>query len=248
MNNVKISVVTACFNAERFIRNTIESVLAQKDFILEYIIIDGASTDDTIKLISEYVDKFDGKLILVSEPDHGVYDAMNKGLLRASGDYIGIINSDDAYLSDSFKQVIETIQKQNSLPDVVYSDVNVIDEKGRFLRVIPGDAKLLKKGMLVNHPTCFVRNDAYRKYGLFDLKYNVVADYDLMLRIYHAGGTFVKCPHILAEYRMGGLSTGNFKSVQEKYDIQRKYYNWFHCRYIWLRGFYRCKIRPMIKR
>ena len=182
----------------------------------------------------------------ISEPDNGLYDAMNKGIKMSKGDYIGIINADDAYRPEALMKVADTITSANPKPDVVYSDLDVIDDEGVVFRTIAGDANQLKRGMLVNHPTCFVSKNAYEKYGSFDLKYRICGDYDLMLRILHHGGTFVKCDYTLAEYRWGGLSTANYNSILEKYDIQRKYYSILHCLYIKSRGFYRCKVAPIL--
>lgn len=127
-------------------------------------------------------------------------------------------------------------------PDVVYSDLNMIDESGRHIGCLLGDASELKRGMTVNHPTCFVMKSTYQNYGTYNLCYPIVADYDFMLRVSHGGGSFYKAGKALADFRTGGTSNNNFKSVQEKYKIQRKYYNVGFCAYIWLRGFIRCKI------
>lgn len=242
-SNISLSIITVTYNSELYIREVLNSVLAQGYHNYEYTIIDGGSEDTTIQIIEEMLPQFFGRLKYISEPDNGIYDAMNKGIRMASGDYIGIINSDDRYTDDCFTSVIRTIEESSSKPDVVFSDLKRIDQNGSPCGIFVGDLKGLKRGMTVNHPTCFVRREAYEKYGIFDLKYRIVADYDLMLRIYHSGGTFVKCNTILAEYRDGGTSFNNYNSVLEKYRIQRKYYSYFHCMYIRLRGFYRCKIR-----
>lgn len=242
----RLSIITVCRNSEKTLRRTIDSVLAQAEQICEYIIIDGTSTDGTLEILRKYAPRFCGKMRIVSEPDGGVYDAMNKGLQMASGDYIGILNSDDLYKPDCFQSLLQTIAGAELPPDVVYSDLDVIDKEGRILRRIYGDARLLKRGMLVNHPSCFVRREAYASYGMFDTQYKIAADYELMLRIFHGDGRFAKCPHILAEYRTGGLSENNYRSVQEKYRIQRRYYGLLHCLYIRARGYYRCKIRPRL--
>lgn len=240
--DTKLSIITVTYNSERYLRETLNSVLRQKYNNYEYIIVDGGSTDSTLEILAEYTLLFGGKMSYVSEPDKGIYDAMNKGIMRTTGDYIGIINSDDRYTPDCFRHVVKTLSESTELPDVIYSDMNRIDENGNFCGVIAGNAELLKRGMLVNHPTCFVSKKAYEKYGLFDLKYRIAADYDLMLRIRNGGGSFRKCKEILSEYRDGGISFNNYKSVLEKYAIQRKYYSLPFCWYIRMRGFYRCKI------
>ncbi len=243
---IKISIITVTFNAEQYFRYTLNSVLNQSFACYEYIVVDGGSKDSTLTIVEEYMPRFEGRLRFISEPDNGLYDAMNKGIKMASGDYIGIINADDAYKPEAFQHVVDALSNNGFTSDVVYSDLDVIDANEKIFRTIKGDASKLKRGMLVNHPTCFVRKEAYKKYGYFDLQYRICADYDLMLRILHLGGTFTKCDYTLAEYRWGGLSTANYNSILEKYAIQRKYYSIFHCLYIRARGFYRCKVAPAL--
>lgn len=245
---IKLSIVTVTYNSERYLRETLDSVLRQKYHNYEYIIVDGGSTDSTLTILAEYAPLFGGKMTYVSEKDRGIYDAMNKGIRKATGEYIGIINSDDRYTPECFCNVVKTLQEAPDFPDVVYSDMNRIDDKGDFCGLIVGNAELLKRGMLVNHPTCFVSKKAYEKYGLFDLEYGIAADYDLMLRIRNGGGRFRKCEEVLSEYRDGGVSFNNYKSVLEKYTIQRKYYSLPFCWYIRMRGFYRCRIVGQLKR
>lgn len=240
-STIRFSIVTVTYNAEKYLRQTLDSMLRQKYRNYEYIVVDGGSKDRTLSILEEYVPLFEGRMRYISEPDDGLYDAMNKGIRMAQGDYIGLINSDDYYEMDALENVAKVVV-ESQYPDVVYSDLYVIDADSKYLYTIPGDATKLKKGMLVNHPTCFVRKTAYEKYGLFDLQYRIVADYDLMLRIYNNGGKFAKTDEPLASFRVGGLSNGNYKSTLEKYKVQRKYYGFFHCRYIWLRGVIRCKL------
>lgn len=239
---VTFSIITVTFNAEKYLRDTLESLLCQAFNDYEYIVVDGGSSDHTIEILEQYSQKFNGRLRYISEPDNGLYDAMNKGIRMAKGTYIGIINADDRYRPETLQQVYNTIKTAETCPDVVYSDLDVINDQGQVIRTIIGDHGRLKRGMLVNHPTCFVHREAYKKYGTFDLKYRICGDYDLMLRIFHQGGTFRKCNYTLAEYRWGGLSTANYNSILEKYDIQRKYYGFIHCLSIRSVGFVRCKI------
>lgn len=246
-NRIKLSIVTVTFNSEQYIKEVLSSVLEQEYKNYEYIIVDGGSVDKTIRIVEEMQPQFEGRLKYISEKDNGIYDAMNKGIRMSNGDYIGLINSDDRYTPVCFNKVVETIEKSKMHPDVIYSDLARIDLDGRRCGVFISSVEGLKRGMTVNHPTCFVSRKAYEKYGLFDLQYRIVADYDLMLRIYHSGGKFVKCDDILSEFRDGGKSFNNFDSVIEKYKVQRKYYGLIHCLYIRLRGFYRCKIRRTSK-
>lgn len=243
---MKLSIVTAVYNGSAHIRETIESVLRQQDLDYEYIIIDGGSNDDTLKIIESYLPAFQGRMRYLSEPDNGVYDAMNKGIRLCTGDYIGLINSDDRYKMGAFNAVRSLILQHSECPDVVYSDLDVVDEAGDIVGGYEGDASKLKKGMTVNHPTCFVKRSVYETMGLYDTKYQIVADYDFMLRIFHRGANFCKSSSKIAEYRMGGLSTNNYKSVQERYLIQRMYYGLLYCSYVKARGLFRCKIKAPI--
>lgn len=247
MKKVKLSIITVSYNSEKYIKETIESVLNQSFKNYEYIIIDGGSEDKTLEIIEEYLEKFEGKLCYISEKDNGIYDAMNKGITIVSGDIIGIINSDDYYTDGAFQKVADAFSIYPDT-DVVYSDMIMFDNNGQMTKIFKGDCKKLNIGMLVNHPTCFVARQTYEKYGSFDRKYKIVADYDLMLRIYYNKGTFSKIDGVLAMYRCGGASWNNINSVKEKYEIQRKYYSFFHCAKIWLRGILRCYLKPLFNK
>lgn len=248
MENLKLSIITVTYNSERYIRETMRSILEQNYQNYEYIVVDGGSTDDTLSILEEYKQLFGEKLYYISGRDNGIYDAMNKGIRLASGDYIGLINSDDRYTNTCFETVAKIVREEEVEPDVIYSDLYLIDSNGDRTGCLMGDANKLRIGMLVNHPTCFVRKTTYEKYGLFDIHYRIAADYDFMLRVYHNGGTFKKSSTVCAEFRVGGTSFDRYESVIEKYKIQRKYYGIIHCQYIKLRGIYRCKIVPILKK
>lgn len=244
----RLSIVTVCYNSEKTIRETLESVMKQECMDYEYIIVDGKSKDGTIAIVEEYQPKFDGRLRYISEPDHGIYDAMNKGIGMCSGEYIGLINSDDYYLDHAFANVLKTVDSATVTPDLIFSDMDRVDDEGKVVRFVPGDTKKLWKGMFVNHPTCFIRREAYLKYGTYDTNYKIVADYDLVLRMNHGGAVFCKCPDKISCLRTGGASFMNFASEKEKFRMQRKYYNIFVCCYVYLRSIYSVKIRPLLKK
>lgn len=247
MNNVKISIITVSLNSEKYIKDTIESVIKQNYKNYEYIIIDGGSVDKTLEIIRSYLNKFEGRLKLLSEKDYGIYDAMNKGIQMAEGNVIGIVNSDDYYTEDALQKVVDAISEYPNT-DVIYSDMHMFDDCGKIIRTYIGNSDMLKKGMLVNHPTCFVTRKAYEKYGYFDIKYKIVADYDLMLRIHNNNGVFRKIEGVLTMYRCGGTSWNNINSIKEKYKIQKKYYSFIHCLKIRLRGTLRCYVKPLFQR
>lgn len=203
MDMMKVSVITVCYNSARTIETTIQSVLGQTYEDVEYVIVDGGSTDGTIDLIKKYETKLSA---WISGPDCGLYDAMNKGIRMATGDIVGIINSDDWYEADVIRKVAACF-KDNSI-DVVHGNMTVVSEDGRCRAAsAPGtDPADIFFRMAYYHPTVFVRADAYRKYGMFDLNYKIAADYQMMLRLYTAGAGFFYLNENIAYFRLGGIS------------------------------------------
>ncbi|MDD2889025.1 MAG: glycosyltransferase family 2 protein [bacterium] len=212
---VKVSIITVSFNSKDFINHAIESVLSQTYKNIEYIIIDGGSTDDTIDIIKEYKDKITK---FVSEPDNGIYDAMNKGLKMATGDIIGILNSDDFYADNS---VIETVVKniKNKNADACWGDLFYID-KENISKIVRNwkSSKYSKnnfgKGWMPAHPTFFVKRWVYEKYGYFNLDFPISADYEIMLRFlerYKIKSCYIQ--KVLVKMRTGGNSNKNMKNI-----------------------------------
>lgn len=224
MNNKKVSIITACLNSEKTIEQTIQSVLNQTYPNIEYILVDGKSTDRTLEIISKYQNRI---AMCISEQDKGLYDAMNKGISMATGDIIGIINSDDWYAPDAVANVVRTFSKKKM--DVVYGLMEIIHSDGHISRVKNGSLEQMLYRMVIPHPTAFVRKEIYQKIGNFDLQYRVVADYDLFLRIYLNNCRIQQIPCVLAYFREGGLSTANavecadeVRKVAQYYAKQRK--------------------------
>ena len=216
---MKISIITVCLNSASTIEQTIESVLVQKDKDVEYVIVDGGSTDGTLEIINKYRNVID---IVISEPDNGIYDAMNKGISLAQGDIIGIINSDDWYEQEIFEQVRETFSVSDA--GVVYGKMNLISENGDSQLLIPTDIEKLRYEMEIPHSTVFIKKNIYEEYGLFSLEYKIAADYELMLRYYSRGVKFVYLNEILANFRLGGMSCQQSKiCAYETLDISKKY-------------------------
>ena len=216
-NQIKVSIITACFNSEATIKRTFESVLAQKDDIYEYIIVDGGSTDSTLDIIKEYEPRFEGKMKVKSEPDCGIYDAINKGIKRCTGDLIGNINSDDWYEVGAIK---EAASKIGSNPlQVIYGICRYIDGDGVEISASINSHNYLHKTM-INHPSCFVTKAAYDKLGLYDTKYKAVADYDLMLRYYNSKEVeFTPVYSVWANFVVTGTSY-SYAGAKERYDFQ----------------------------
>ncbi len=182
---MKISIITVCYNSSKTIARTIESVLSQNDVQLEYLIIDGASKDNTLSIAESYSEKFANKGIdykIQSEPDKGIYDAMNKGVKLATGDVIGILNSDDCYASND---VLFTVINGfiNYKTETLYGDLLYVKDNKPFRYWKSGKFHTFKHGWMPPHPAFFVTKEAYNKYGLYRLDCGVNADYEFMLRL-----------------------------------------------------------------
>ncbi|MBE6727798.1 MAG: glycosyltransferase [Ruminococcaceae bacterium] len=202
MSSLKISIITITYNSEKTVRQTFESVYKQKRDNLEYIIIDGGSTDSTLKIAEEYKDIISK---IISEPDEGISDAMNKGIAAATGDLIGIIHSDDM-LAEGALDILE--KEYSEEYDVFYGDVIVCDEAGKHTHILCAKEDLsgMQYRFALNHPSTFVTKKCYEKYGVFDKKLRCSMDYDLFLRYYKAGAKFKYINKNLAVYRLGGVN------------------------------------------
>lgn len=213
-NDTKISIITVCYNSQKTIEKTIESVIYQSHQNVEYIIIDGSSKDDTLNIIKKYQKIYPIKLI--SEPDAGIYDAMNKGINMVTGEIIGILNSDDFYKNNKVLSVINKIFQTNNI-DAVYADLEYIDpiNTERVTRKWisgPYNEKKIANGWIFPHPTFFVKKETYSKYGKFNLKFKIAADYELMLRFIKLHKIKVYyLPQIIVSMRNNGTSGLNFK-------------------------------------
>ena len=213
---MKVSIITVCFNSEKTIRETIESVLNQTYQNIEYIIIDGGSTDSTVDMIREYVPLFGEKIKWISESDKGLYDAMNKGIRMSSGDIIGILNSDDIYYNNKvIENVVSKIEK--SCADVLYSDIEFFNEvQGRQVVVRRWIAKTgnVHLGWIPPHPGVFVKRDVYEKFGGYDRNFDIAADYDFLFRVFSDKNIrIVYYNNYTVKMRVGGKSTGSFRNI-----------------------------------
>ena len=208
---MKISIITVCVNAEKTIKDTIESVLKQsyKDF--EYIIVDGKSSDDTLKIISKYDDK---RIRLISEKDKGLYDAMNKGIKLATGDIIGTINSDDILASeDVFQTVIDNFDENT---DVIYANIKYYNED--FSKVKRDFVSGTKENdyFCPAHPSMYVRKQIYEKIGTYNTSYKIAADFDFMVRCNLNNVRYKYIDKYFVYMRYGGKSNG-FVGYLENY-------------------------------
>lgn len=218
---MKISIITVSYNAVTTIEQTISSVVNQSYPDIEYIIIDGGSTDGTVDVIRKYEDKI---AYWVSELDGGIYDAMNKGISLANGDVIGIINSDDWYSPDTVEKAMEVLQNRDI--DGVCGSIRYFSVSGERLEVpdVHSNPSLeaMHRGMSIAHPSVFLRKDAYLKYGGFNLEYPIAGDYELLLRMITSGAKIVYCPDIYVNFRLGGASGKH--SLQSVKDVRKARY------------------------
>lgn len=215
---IKISIITITLNSEKTISQTIESVLSQGYSNLEYLIIDGVSTDSTLDIVRRYNN---GSIKLISEKDHGISDAFNKGISMATGELIGIINSDDLLAENSLALINEFLKPET---DVLYGNAVFFDDKSR--RVCkPGRLDDLKKRMSLLHPATFIRKRAYEKYGVFDCNCKYSMDRELLLRMFKNGAKFQYLDEVLASYRFGGISDTKYikGTVPETARISKQY-------------------------
>lgn len=210
---MKVSIITATYNSARTIKDTVLSIRHQSYGNIEHIIIDGSSVDNTLNLAGH----FGHTGPLLSEPDKGIYDAMNKGLKMASGDIIGILNSDDFY-SDTgvIEKVVKAFESENC--DGIYGDLVYVDQfqtKKVLRKWIAGgySKKLFYRGWMPPHPTFFVKKEVYEKYGLFDLTFRSSSDYELLLRFMFLKDIKVEyLPGVLVHMRAGGNSNRSIKN------------------------------------
>lgn len=202
-----ISVITACYNSEKTIKKTFESMLHQSYQDFEYIIVDGGSTDNTINIIKEYLPRFGGKMKYTSEPDQGIYDAMNKGIAKCHGTLIGIVNSDDWYEENTLEKVVHSYRGNDF--EVIYGMQRTIRD-GKEASILFFHHDFLPQQM-ITHPTCFVTRKSYEKYGLFAAnEYRASADYELMLRFYYTKEVvFTPVYCVLSNFTLGGISSSH---------------------------------------
>ncbi|MGE0085823.1 MAG: glycosyltransferase family 2 protein [Desulfococcaceae bacterium] len=212
---MKISLITVCRNSAHTIEDCIKSVEKQNYPDLEYIIIDGGSTDGTVDRIKKYQHMIN---YWISEKDSGIFHAMNKGLQKAEGDIVGFINADDFFASDNILSKISAAL-ENTDYDGVYSDLIYVDQQNtdrsvRYWKSGEFSKKKMRFGWFPPHPTLYFRKSVYDRLGFFDDRMKVSADYDLMVRFLYCGNLHLKyIPCVSVKMRMGGVSNRNFRSI-----------------------------------
>lgn len=204
MNEVKVSIITPCFNSEKTIAKTMTSVIGQNYKNIEYIIVDGASTDRTLDIIDEYKDKFTFEFKLVSEKDNGIYDAMNKGIRMSTGDLIGIVNSDDYYEPDAIESIVSAYTGAEY--EIIYGMQRIIDENDNEKSVVFYNHNFIEE-QIINHPTCFITRRIYAEFGTYSTDYRSSADYAFLLGLFDTKKiVFTPIYRIISNFRTGGMS------------------------------------------
>ena len=213
--NLKITIITVCYNSEKTIKTTLDSVANQTFEKIEHIIIDGKSTDQTISIVKKYphVKK------IISESDKGIYDAMNKGIKIATGDIIGFLNSDDFFANDNvLSRVASTFinnpNLQGCYADLIYTDKKDISKSIRYWKSSNFVSGLFSKGWCPPHTTFFVKRSIYEKFGNFNLSYNIASDVELMMRFLEIEKIQVcYLPEVWIKMRIGGTTNKNLKNI-----------------------------------
>jgi len=215
---MKISIITATYNSAKHISSSLESISSQSFKNVELVVVDGASSDNTVEFIKN---AFPGELKIISEKDKGIYDALNKGIATATGDVIGFVHSDDFLASrDVLSQIANIFQEEKV--DGVYGDLQYVNKEdtSKVIRYWKSEAfkpELLEKGWMPAHPTLFLKKEVYEKHDLFNLNYNIAADYDLMLRIFSDPTLkFKYLPEVITKMRVGGASNRSLKNIKLK--------------------------------
>ena len=226
MQDFKISLITVTYNAQKTLGRCIESIVSQNYNNIEYIVVDGASTDGTLDILTQYKQHID---FFVSEPDSGIYDAMNKGIAMATGDVVGVLNADDFFTSsDILSNVALAFTEQRT--DVIYGDLNYIKPLGKVARkwkagkYKPG---MFNWGWMPPHPTFYCKRILFEQYGLYEPQFGTAADYELMLRFIHvhnASAYYIN--KVMVNMALGGVSNKNYgnriAAWKNDFDAMRK--------------------------
>jgi glycosyltransferase involved in cell wall biosynthesis len=212
-HTIKISIVTVCYNSEKTITNTIESVIKQDYKNIEYILIDGCSIDSTLNIIKKYSDRISK---VISEKDNGIYDAINKGIKLATGDIVGILNSDDVFYDNQVVSRIANAFDSNINLDSVIGDiifVNKNDKVHRHYNAKNWTPENFEWGMMPPHPTFYCKKNLFDKLGYYLNDFKIAADYELMMRFLLVNNiTYQYLPYKFVKMSLGGASTKNLKS------------------------------------
>ncbi|MDR2917601.1 MAG: glycosyltransferase [Tannerella sp.] len=252
MPSPSFSIITVTYNAALVLEKTIKSVCSQSYRNIEYLIVDGASSDNTVNIATRYKEQITHlkRFEIVSEPDKGLYDAMNKGLRKASGDYVWFLNAGDILKTKDTVENIASICNQKNMPDIIYGETDLINSNGcifaerRLKAPLHLTWKSFRMGMLVSHQAFIAKRNIAPEY---DLKYHFSADFDWCIRCMRRTDSIVNSGMRLVNYQYEGTTTANRKaSLKERYEIMYKYYGvvptqirhlWFATRFYWAKIF-----------
>ncbi len=221
---MKVSIITATYNSANTITDTLRSLEAQTYHDIEYIIIDGASKDNTLDVINRHCTRV---TTIISEPDKGIYDALNKGINAATGKIVGFLHSDDLFAyPDAVKDIVNTIIKNDT--DAVYADLQYVNKENidsvvRYWKSGEYNINKLNKGWMPPHPTFYMKRSCYERFGLFDLSFKIAADYDSLLRYLFLNKVSMSyLPKVTIKMRVGGASNRDLKNIilKTKEDIR----------------------------
>lgn len=218
----KISIVTITYNSEKTLERTIQSVVSQNYDNLEYWIIDGASKDNTMEIVKKYSSEYDF-IKYVSEPDKGISDAFNKGVSKATGELIALINSDDQLADGALEAVNRVFTDTNA--DVIYGDTIALDIKnGLKLYKKAKDISQIKYDLPFIHQSCYIKKSVYNECGGYSDKYKICMDYDFLSKVFHRGFSFIYTPTVLSIFQYGGTSCEHpVRTINEDIIIAKKY-------------------------
>ncbi len=219
--NMLFSIITVSFNAAKCISETLESILAQGYDDMEVIVVDGASTDGTIEIIREYEAKMHGRLRWLSEPDKGIYDAMNKGIALAKGDFVNFLNCGDSYTYNALASVSETINLHRDA-QVIYGISRYFDDKGEIRLIRESHLRLRDRNIC--HQSIWYKRELFDKYGVYDLRYRFMADYDMNIRLFQAGTVFLPIDAIVVNYSMSGVSSDSSNTENGQKEAMTVFY------------------------
>ena len=221
---MKVSIITATYNSSNTLPDTLRSLEEQTYQNIEYIIVDGASKDNTLEVVKSHCSRV---ATVISEPDKGIYDALNKGIQAATGDVVGFLHSDDLFAyPDAVKDIVDSFLESNS--QAVYADLEYVSKNDtentvRLWKSGQYSQKKLKKGWMPPHPTFYMKRELYQQYGLFDLSFKIAADYDSLLRYLWVNNvSMAYLPTVLIKMRVGGASNRSLSNIihKTKEDIQ----------------------------
>lgn len=232
---MKVSIITATYNCEESVCDAVDSVLSQTYSNIEYIIVDGASSDNTLLMINDRIETSTSNItpIIISEPDNGIYDALNKGIKTATGDVIAFLHADDIYTSSTvIQRVVDCFSKNKEQKskniDSVYGDLEYVNKENtdkviRYWQSGECTESKLSRGWMPPHPAFFVRREIYSKFGVFDTTLRIAADYDFMMRVlfkHKISSAYV--PEVFIKMRVGGESNRSLKNliIKSREDLQ----------------------------